>query len=113
MTPEPGREIVLFNATGAYAWNPRESEKARIEKLVACEFLWQIPDRDDVFHWQAGIVDLDADGLEDLVLPTAGGYRIALQRRGEGAAGAPAERSQGRRGLDPLRLAQHGGARCR
>ena len=83
VTADPGREIVLLNATGAFAWRPKAAEDARIEKLVACELLWQIPDPERMFHWQAAVVDLDRDGLDDLVLPGPGLQRVALQRRGE------------------------------
>jgi hypothetical protein len=82
---DPGREIVLFNATGAFLWRPRGSAEVKVEKLFACEFLWQIADKDDAFAWQKGVADLDADGLEDLVLPGPAGYLVALQRR-EGAS---------------------------
>ena len=84
----PGREIVLLSASGAYAWRPEASEQeGRFARLVACDLLWQAVAAGDAFDWQEGVVDLDGDGLDDLVLPRPGAWRVALQRRGE--AGAP------------------------
>jgi hypothetical protein len=84
--PDPGAEIVLFTAQAVFAWRWRAPESQRFAKLVDCDFLWQLADRKEAFHWQAGIVDLDRDGLADLALPFPGGWRIALQRRKDGAA---------------------------
>jgi hypothetical protein len=84
--PDPGAEIVLFSARAVFAWRWRAEESARFVKLLDCEFLWQMPDKKDAFHWQAGIVDLDGDGLPDLALPFADGWRLALQSRKDGVA---------------------------
>jgi hypothetical protein len=84
---DPGAEIVLFNAGGAYAWRPKGPERARIVKLVAGSFLWQLADARDVFHFEAGLRDVDGDGLADVVMPEPDGWRVAPQRRGpDGAA---------------------------
>jgi hypothetical protein len=83
--PDPGAEIVLFTAQAAFAWRWRAPENERFAKLVDCDFLWQLADRKEAFQWQAGVVDLDRDGLPDLALPFPGGWRIALQRRKDGA----------------------------
>jgi hypothetical protein len=78
---DPGSEIVIFTASGAFAWRPKGPESARFVKLVSGSFLWQLPDPRDVFWWGAGVRDVDGDGLADLVIPEPGGWRIALQRR--------------------------------
>ncbi len=78
---DPGSEIVIFTASGAFAWRPKGPESARFAKLVSASFLWQIPDPRDVFWWGAGVRDVDGDGLADLVMPEPGGWRVALQRR--------------------------------
>jgi hypothetical protein len=78
---DAGCELVLFGARAAFAWRPHAAEAERFVKLAACEFLWQFPDPLALFAWQAGIVDLDVDGLSDLLLPGPGGQRLAFQRR--------------------------------
>jgi hypothetical protein len=83
---DAGSEVVLFAAQAVFAWRWRAEESARFVKLVDCEFLWQLPDKKEAFEWQAGVVDVDGDGLPDLALPFAGGWRIALQRRKDGTA---------------------------
>jgi hypothetical protein len=84
---DAGAELVLFNATGAFAWRPKGPENARFVRLVSGSFLWQLPDPYDVFAYEAGVRDVDGDGLADIVLPEPEGWRIAVQRR---AAGSPA-----------------------
>ena len=79
--PDPGKEIVLFTATGAFAWRPDAAETERFPKLLDARFLWQMPHPRELFFWQAGVVDMNGDGLDDLVLPEPGGYLIAFQSR--------------------------------
>ena len=83
---DAGAEIVLFNATGAFAWRPKGPEDARFVKLVSGAFLWQLPNPFDVFAYQAGLRDVNADGLDDVVLPEPEGWRISIQRRAQGTA---------------------------
>jgi hypothetical protein len=87
---DPGAEIVLFAASGAFAWRPKGPEDQKFVKLVAGSFLWQLPDPKEVFVWQGGVRDLDGDGLADIVLPEPDGWRIAVQRRSkDGVASFP------------------------
>ena len=86
VTAAPGAEIVLFTATGAFAWSSAAGEKDLPEKLATADFLWQLPHSREVFLWRDGVRDVDGDGLADLFLPEAGGYRIFFQARdGTGA----------------------------
>lgn len=79
---DAGREIVLYNAGGVFLWRWRAlEESARIQRLFACDFMWQWPDRRDTPAWQASVADIDGDGLEDLAIPEPGKFAIALQRK--------------------------------
>jgi hypothetical protein len=77
--PDAGSEIVLMSAKGIWAWRPNAPEKERATKLVACSFLWQLPNRWRVVAWQQAIHDLNGDGRVDLLLPEPDGYRVAYQ----------------------------------
>ena len=85
--PASGSELLLFNAGGVYAQSPLAGE-LRAERIVECNFLWQVPDPSTVYVWQDGVLDLDRDGLDDLVLPEPGGFLLVAQRRPR-EAGAP------------------------
>jgi hypothetical protein len=87
---DPGSEIVLFTASGAFAWRPKGPEDAKFVKLVSGSFLWQLPDPKELIVWDAGVRDVDGDGLADIVLPEPDGWRIAVQRRSkDGVASFP------------------------
>jgi len=75
-----GAEVLLFNGSGAFALAPLAGE-ARAERIVECDFLWQVPDPSTVYAWQDGVLDLDGDALDDLVLPEPGGFLLCVQRR--------------------------------
>ncbi|MBL8859883.1 MAG: FG-GAP repeat protein [Planctomycetes bacterium] len=110
-----GREIVLFNSGGAFAWRWRAADEGeRIQKLFNCDLVWQWPDRKRAFAWQAAVSDLDGDGLDDLAVPEPQRYRLAFQRRGEGGARAfvaiqelaPGDAQSNARALDLERTAE-------
>jgi hypothetical protein len=84
MHPDPGSEILWFGARGVYVWRAKAQDAERVIKLVSSEFLFQFPDTLDVYSWQAGVRDVNGDGLPDLFLPEPGGYRVAIQRRAAG-----------------------------
>lgn len=84
MHPDAGAEVLWFGARGVYVWRLGVPDAERVVKLVASEFLFQFPDPRDVYSWHAGVRDVDGDGLPDLWLPEASGYRLAIQRRAEG-----------------------------
>jgi hypothetical protein len=83
---DPGAEIVLFAASGAFAWRPKGPDEAKFARLVTGSFLWQLPDPKEVVVWAAGVRDVDGDRLADVILPEPDGWRIALQRRGKDGA---------------------------
>jgi hypothetical protein len=83
----PGSEIVLFNASGAFAWRSSGPPEQRLQRLCAVEFLWQLADPDEVLLLPDCVRDVDGDGLADLVLPEPDGYRIVVQRRPRAADG--------------------------
>jgi hypothetical protein len=83
---DPGDEVVLFNASGAFVWRPGRSAEERFARLLEGAFLWQLARREEAFQWSAGVRDLDGDGWVDLILPEPSGYRVAFQRRDEKGA---------------------------
>lgn len=86
LDPEPGAEVVLFTASSVWVWRPRAAEERRLVRLLDTEFLWQMPEDRDAFAWDGSFHDVDGDGLTDLVIPEPDAYRIALQRRENGAS---------------------------
>jgi hypothetical protein len=80
--PDPGREILLFSAGSVFAWRWRAKEESqRFVKLLDVDLLWQWPGRREIFPFQAAVVDLDGDGLEDLAIPGPWKYSVAFQKR--------------------------------
>ena len=80
--PDAGSEIVLFTPRGAFAWRPRaKDEKDSFVLLARAEYLWQLAPLRHLPEWPSGVRDVDADGLDDLMLPTPDGYLVAFQRR--------------------------------
>ncbi len=80
-----GSELVLFTASAVFAWSLGRGEGGEdVERLLAVELFWQIPRSLDPLRWQTGVRDLDGDGLDDLIVPQDGEYRIAFQDRLEG-----------------------------
>lgn len=78
---DAGDELVLFSSSALFALRWRASESERFVRLAAIEFLWQRADPETAFAWQDGVVDVDGDGREDLVVPGAGFERVLFQDR--------------------------------
>jgi hypothetical protein len=53
--------------------------RLRPRRLIDSSFLWQSPDDEECVPWEAGLLDLNGDGLEDCVIPEDGAYRIGIQ----------------------------------
>lgn len=85
----PGKEIVLFSARGAFLCRPFAPMERRFARLVECDFLWQLADSETCFAYPAALADLDHDGAPDLVLPEPGGYAIARQVRAGATSSFP------------------------
>lgn len=79
----PGRELALFSARGAFLCRPLAPSERRFAKLIECDFLWQLGDPEECFVYNAGLLDIDRDGALDLVLPEPGGFAIARAHPGE------------------------------
>ncbi|MCY2961120.1 MAG: FG-GAP-like repeat-containing protein [Planctomycetota bacterium] len=81
LLPDEGREVLLFNASGVFVWRWRETEESkRVARLFDTDLLWQLPAGGTLFHLQDGVVDLDGDGREDLVVPEPNGARVLFQQ---------------------------------
>ncbi|MCU0726643.1 MAG: VCBS repeat-containing protein, partial [Planctomycetes bacterium] len=85
--PAPGEELVLFTEDGAFAWRVFEPD-ATPERILAADFLWQVPRPREVFAFPAALADFDGDGRADLLLPEPGGYRAAARGTGDRAFAA-------------------------
>lgn len=92
VVPATGKEVLLLNGRGVFAsiraTDGETGDSARVLKIGEQDFLWQRPDPAGAFSWQRGIVDLDADGDDDLWLPQTRGYRAWL-REPEGFRASP------------------------
>jgi len=76
--PDRGAEIVLATARGVFAWRPIGPEKERAVRLCSCDLLWQLP-FGTLVAWEHIVHDVNADALDDLVIPEPEGYRVVLQ----------------------------------
>jgi len=70
-----GREIILVGAQTLAAVTLSETDKPQIVALHRGETLWQSPVPDRVMSWQVGVVDVDRDGRDELLVPSLTGYR--------------------------------------
>jgi len=78
---DPGDEIVLLTRTGVFAVRRAQSGRDRFVRLVRTEVLWQLPHPRELTDWSSGVLDVDGDGHDDLLIPGPDGYVIAIQRR--------------------------------
>lgn len=80
---DPGLEVALLSGSLVAVWRPNEKGAARFRDRFRCRFLYQAPRNGAVFAYQKAVIDIDGDGLDDLLLPEPDGHRAVLQRRGE------------------------------
>lgn len=83
---DPGSEIVLGAARRLVAWRTSQDGSSAFAPIVEAELLWHAPNPRRVRWWKQGVVDLDDDGLDDLLVPTPQGYLPVVQTRDEGGA---------------------------
>lgn len=107
----PGRELVLFGARGLYVRALGQGENASLTPLLACSLLWQAAGREGVASLQDAVLDLDADGLDDLAVAEPSGLRIALQRRAEASVRFDEQQLALRSVPGPGNFGRGGGAR--
>ena len=78
--PDAGREVLLTGPRAVFLWRPHAPDEAsRVQLFCQHESLWQIPDHQEALLGANTVVDLDGNGLEDLLLPEAGGWRVVHQ----------------------------------
>lgn len=82
--PHPGREIVLFSPALAVAmWRDAASEEPKLARIAGIELLWQPPNPPHTYWLDRAVVDVNADGLDDLLVPEPDSYRVLVQSRGQ------------------------------
>ncbi len=82
---DPGEELLLFTARAVFAWSlGRPEGEEGVERLFDDALLWQLPRSLSPLRWQSGVVDLDRDGLVDLIVPEESGFMVVFQERAEG-----------------------------
>lgn len=84
--PAAGAEILLLSGRGAFVLDPSAPPESQFAKLLDIDLLWLAPSPGQVLHLPRALVDLNGDGLDDLVLPEPGRFRVAFQRRTEEGA---------------------------
>ncbi len=79
--PDPGDEIVLLTRTGVFIVRRGQTGRGRFLRVVRTDVLWQLPHNRELVDWSSGVLDVDGDGRDDLLIPGPDGYVVALQRR--------------------------------
>lgn len=87
---DAGKEIVVFGASSAHALRLAAEDKDTWKKIADVSLLWQFPGQKHVLDFSPAVSDLNHDGLDDLLIPEDGGYRVLLQSRGDNNKGPAA-----------------------
>lgn len=81
LDPTPGAEFVLFTPGSVFVYRHGVSDESkRYRRLFRTTLFFSFADPDAVPIWPY-VLDIDGDGLEDLCLPTWGGYAMWYQSR--------------------------------
>ena len=76
------RVLHVFTPRAMYRHDPDAKDEAgRFVREIDVELLWPVADPGGPFHLQSFVHDLDGDGVDEMVLPEPGGYRV-LSRTG-------------------------------
>ncbi|MGE0145627.1 MAG: FG-GAP repeat domain-containing protein [Planctomycetota bacterium] len=84
---KPGAEIVLFSSTQVVglSW-PKDAERPTPFRIGLADLLWQPPNLPHTYWLDPGAADFDGDGRDDLLVPSANGFRaFRTQPDGEGS----------------------------
>jgi len=79
-----GKQVLLLTRSGAWVRSGDTDGRVRARQLMAGQFLWQLPYTNGAaIRCPHVVTDVDGDGLDDLVLPEDGAWRIGIQSRDE------------------------------
>ena len=81
--PAPGLELVLFSRTSGVLYPLSSGAPAKdIRKIASTDLFFSMPSRTEIPEWlSSSKLDLDGDGLDDLVIPEKHRLRILLREK--------------------------------